>query len=267
MTGFTLNSVSKAAVQTRNVQKRSFAQNIARRWLHGSMKRQAIMMPAMSPLMTEGTITRWKKKEGEAFAPGDVLLQIESDIYMIDVEAHSPGILGKILMPDGTTNVPVEQIIALVARTPEELATLQTQHLAPSPPPLNPIPSAPSMSMSPFSPRPTDQFRPMLTPRSPRTPSLFELQSMGMGHRTIGSPMLTRAFSTGDSRPLMSPGLPEDSGSPVTPTQDQIQAASRIIESTVSEDKELDGAAIRRMIVNNLSRNSIPQTDDFHDFL
>lgn len=75
-------------------------------------------MPAMSPLMTEGTITRWKIKEGDAFAPGDVLLQIvhlfttcfriqllklllplqESDIAMIDVEAHSPGILGKILV-------------------------------------------------------------------------------------------------------------------------------------------------------------------------
>ena len=76
------------------------------------------MMPAMSPLMTEGTITRWKIKEGDAFAPGDVLLQIvtsftthfgpvklkllvhlqESEIATIDVEAHNPGILGKILV-------------------------------------------------------------------------------------------------------------------------------------------------------------------------
>ncbi|KAG5649585.1 hypothetical protein H0H81_002999, partial [Sphagnurus paluster] len=55
------------------------------------------MMPAMSPFMTAGTITRWKKKEGEAFAPGDVLLQIESGIAMVDVEAESAGILGKIL--------------------------------------------------------------------------------------------------------------------------------------------------------------------------
>jgi pyruvate dehydrogenase E2 component (dihydrolipoamide acetyltransferase) len=79
------------------------------------------MMPAMSPLMTEGTITRWKKKEGEAFAAGDVLLQIvrccafwrictnaasqESDIAMIDVEAHTPGILGKILVRLVLTNL------------------------------------------------------------------------------------------------------------------------------------------------------------------
>jgi hypothetical protein len=83
---------------------------------HESLKRQAIMMPAMSPLMTEGTITRWKIKEGDAFAPGDVLLQIvtgfttyfmvqsnwlhlqESEIATIDVEAHNPGILGRILV-------------------------------------------------------------------------------------------------------------------------------------------------------------------------
>lgn len=76
------------------------------------------MMPAMSPWMTEGTITCWKIKEGDAFASGDVLLQIvkqlfttygpvelkwlvclqESEIATIDVEAHSPGILGKILV-------------------------------------------------------------------------------------------------------------------------------------------------------------------------
>ena len=72
-------------------------------------------MPAMSPLMNECSIAKWKKKEGEVFAPGDVLLQIvcaqydvipwpiyywikESDIAMIDVEAHSPGILGKIIV-------------------------------------------------------------------------------------------------------------------------------------------------------------------------
>lgn len=83
---------------------------------HQSPTQNAIMMPAMSPFMTEGTITRWKIREGEAFSVGDVLLQIvsdyvatcfkcliwsrlqESDIAMIDVEAQSAGILGKILV-------------------------------------------------------------------------------------------------------------------------------------------------------------------------
>lgn len=77
------------------------------------------MMPAMSPLMTEGTVTRWKKKEGEAFEAGDVLLEIvstlffyflhhtaqigplifqESEYATIDVQAEKPGIIGKILV-------------------------------------------------------------------------------------------------------------------------------------------------------------------------
>ncbi|KAJ3505122.1 hypothetical protein NLJ89_g7578 [Agrocybe chaxingu] len=107
---------------------------VKRRWMHGSLKRQAIMMPAMSPLMTEGTIARWMKKEGEAFQEGDVLLQIETDFYTVDVEAHTPGILGKILTPDGTKNVPIEQVIALVARDTSELALLQNENFVIQPP-------------------------------------------------------------------------------------------------------------------------------------
>lgn len=52
--------------------------------LHESRARQSIMMPAMSPLMTEGTVKRWKKKEGETFRAGDVLLQIVSGNYTSD---------------------------------------------------------------------------------------------------------------------------------------------------------------------------------------
>jgi len=98
------------------------------------------MMPAMSPFMTEGTIRRWAKKEGETFLAGDILCQIESDYTTIDVEAEIPGTIGKILIPEGSTNVPVEQVIALVAKTPEELARMQTPspRMQAPPPPLTP---------------------------------------------------------------------------------------------------------------------------------
>lgn len=55
-------------------------------------------MPAMSPTMTEGGIADWKKAEGEAFAAGDVLLEIETDKATIDVEAQDDGILAKIVV-------------------------------------------------------------------------------------------------------------------------------------------------------------------------
>ncbi|KAJ7221666.1 hypothetical protein GGX14DRAFT_430636, partial [Mycena pura] len=107
-----------------------------RRSFHGSSVRKAIKMPAMSPYMTEGTVRRWAKKEGDAFFAGDVLVQIESGYcgHIIDVEAQNSGIMAKILRPDGSTNIPIEQVIALVARTPQELADLQAQAQTTSPP-------------------------------------------------------------------------------------------------------------------------------------
>ena len=84
-------------------------------------------------------------------------------------------------MPDGTTNVPVEQEIALVATTPQELDQLLTSGL--DAPPYNPIPTPPS------TPRLLDQIKPIMSSRSPtmspRRPSLFEMHSMGYGQRSV----------------------------------------------------------------------------------
>ena len=55
-------------------------------------------MPAMSPTMTEGNITAWKVKEGQAYSAGDVLLEIETDKAQMDVEAQDDGILARILV-------------------------------------------------------------------------------------------------------------------------------------------------------------------------
>lgn len=69
--------------------------------VHLSAERQAttpMLMPAMSPTMTEGSISEWKLKEGDSFAAGDVLLSIETDKASIDVEAQDDGIMGKILV-------------------------------------------------------------------------------------------------------------------------------------------------------------------------
>ena len=55
-------------------------------------------MPALSPTMTEGSVSEWKFKEGESFVAGDVLLGIETDKASIDVEAQDDGIMGKIVV-------------------------------------------------------------------------------------------------------------------------------------------------------------------------
>jgi pyruvate dehydrogenase E2 component (dihydrolipoamide acetyltransferase) len=73
-----------------------------------------ILMPALSPTMTEGTLARWLKKEGEAVKSGDVIAEIETDKATMEFEAVDEGILGKILVPDGTEGVKVNQPIGIM---------------------------------------------------------------------------------------------------------------------------------------------------------
>ncbi|KAK3824637.1 MAG: MGC86218 protein-like protein [Benniella sp.] len=111
----------------------SFSKTIARRsvagarYFHAAAVQHAtstLTMPALSPTMTEGTITTWKKKEGEAVTAGDVLLEIETDKAGMDVEATEDGILAKILHPDGA-KVPVNEIIALLAEEGDDLSKIE----------------------------------------------------------------------------------------------------------------------------------------------
>jgi pyruvate dehydrogenase E2 component (dihydrolipoamide acetyltransferase) len=73
-----------------------------------------ILMPALSPTMTEGTLARWLKKEGEAVKSGDVIAEIETDKATMEFEAVDEGILGRILVPDGTEGVKVNQPIGIM---------------------------------------------------------------------------------------------------------------------------------------------------------
>ncbi|GJJ11957.1 hypothetical protein Clacol_006195 [Clathrus columnatus] len=105
---------------------------------HSSCRQYAITkfgMPAMSPTMTEGGIARWKKREGESFIGGDVLLEIETDKATIDVEAQDDGVVGKIIMPDGSKNVPVGKIIALLAQEGDDISSLEVPKEEVPPPP------------------------------------------------------------------------------------------------------------------------------------
>jgi pyruvate dehydrogenase E2 component (dihydrolipoamide acetyltransferase) len=73
-----------------------------------------ILMPALSPTMTEGNLARWLKKEGDRVKAGDVIAEIETDKATMEVEAVDEGILGKIVVPDGTQGVKVNDVIAVL---------------------------------------------------------------------------------------------------------------------------------------------------------
>jgi pyruvate dehydrogenase E2 component (dihydrolipoamide acetyltransferase) len=76
-----------------------------------------ILMPALSPTMTEGTLARWLKHEGDTIRAGDVIAEIETDKATMEVEAVDEGVLGKILVPDGTQGVKVNDPIAVLVES------------------------------------------------------------------------------------------------------------------------------------------------------
>src|SRR3984893_15377221 len=80
-----------------------------------------VLMPALSPTMTEGKIARWVKNEGESVRAGDVLAEIETDKATMEVEAVDEGVLAKIVIPEGTDHVAVNTPIALIAENGEDL--------------------------------------------------------------------------------------------------------------------------------------------------
>jgi len=84
-----------------------------------------ILMPALSPTMTEGTLATWHKKEGDKVKSGDVIAEIETDKATMEVEAVDEGTIGKILVPEGTENVPVNQVIAILLEEGEDAGALK----------------------------------------------------------------------------------------------------------------------------------------------
>ena len=70
-----------------------------------------IQMPALSPTMEEGTLSKWLVKEGDIVASGDILAEIETDKATMEVESIDEGVVGKILVPAGTDGVQVGAVI------------------------------------------------------------------------------------------------------------------------------------------------------------
>ncbi len=79
-----------------------------------------ILMPALSPTMEKGNLAKWVKKEGDKVKPGDVIAEIETDKATMEVEAVDEGVLAKIVVPEGTQDVPVNQLIAVLATEGED---------------------------------------------------------------------------------------------------------------------------------------------------
>jgi pyruvate dehydrogenase E2 component (dihydrolipoamide acetyltransferase) len=132
-----------------------------------------ILMPALSPTMTEGNLARWLKKEGDEVRSGDVLAEIETDKATMEVEAADDGKIGKILVPEGAQGIKVNEPIALLLGEDEDASALQK--LAADPP-----------KSAPAAPPP-----PIERPQSAQTAAALPPRESGNG-RILASPLARR---------------------------------------------------------------------------
>ena len=91
----------------------------------GSTPGTEIKMPSLSPTMTEGTIVKWCKAEGEKLSAGDVLCEVQTDKAVVAMEVDDDAILAKILVPEGEAGVPVNKLIALTVEEGEDWKDVQ----------------------------------------------------------------------------------------------------------------------------------------------
>jgi pyruvate dehydrogenase E2 component (dihydrolipoamide acetyltransferase) len=153
-----------------------------------------ILMPALSPTMTEGTLTRWLKKEGDQIKAGDVIAEIETDKATMEVEAVEEGVLGKILVDDGTEGVQVNAPIAVMVDEGEAVPAGG----ASSAPASKAEPAASNASTAAAreapAPAPTPQSPPAASPAPlPRpAPPAANGHDAGAGERVFASPLARR---------------------------------------------------------------------------
>ncbi|NVN44056.1 pyruvate dehydrogenase complex dihydrolipoamide acetyltransferase [Asaia siamensis] len=136
-----------------------------------------ILMPALSPTMTEGTVSRWLKKEGDTVKSGDLIAEIETDKATMEVEAVDEGILGRIVVPEGTEGVKVNSPIAILVEEGE--AVPETAEAAPA----KKAEPAPQTAAQPAS----AQAAP-----APSVPSQAAPAAASSGKRVFASPLARR---------------------------------------------------------------------------
>jgi len=151
-----------------------------------------ILMPALSPTMEKGNLAKWLKKEGDAVKPGDVIAEIETDKATMEVEAVDEGTLAKIVVPEGTADVPVNQLIAVIAAEGEDAkAAASAAGSAPAPKPAAAKPAeAPKAEAKAETPK---AEAPKPAPPSAAAPAPAAApKTNGQGGRIFSSPLARR---------------------------------------------------------------------------
>jgi pyruvate dehydrogenase E2 component (dihydrolipoamide acetyltransferase) len=153
-----------------------------------------ILMPALSPTMEKGNLAKWLKKEGDKVKAGDVIAEIETDKATMEVEAVDEGTIAKIMVAEGTADVPVNQVIAVLAEEGED-ASAAAKETPSAPKPQAATPSAAPSFETPAArapqdeannkPRPEEGASAPVSKDEPKKPN-------GSGGRVFSSPLARR---------------------------------------------------------------------------
>ncbi|MEH2497659.1 pyruvate dehydrogenase E2 component (dihydrolipoamide acetyltransferase) [Bradyrhizobium sp. AZCC 1678] len=151
-----------------------------------------ILMPALSPTMEKGNLAKWLKKEGDKVKSGDVIAEIETDKATMEVEAVDEGTIAKILVPEGTQDVPVNDIIAVLAGDGEDVKAASAGAGAAPAPKAAEAPAAKPAPAAAAAPAP----KPAATgPTQAAAPQAAASASQGNGHARIFSSPLARRLA------------------------------------------------------------------------
>jgi len=145
-----------------------------------------ILMPALSPTMEKGNLARWLKKEGDRIKSGDVIAEIETDKATMEYEAVDEGTLARIVVPEGTQDVAVNAVIAVLAGEGEDVKAAASATAAPAKAPDAPKPQA----AAPKAAAPTQQSAPAPKPAAPSQPA--EAPRTEGSNRIFSSPLARR---------------------------------------------------------------------------
>ncbi len=151
-----------------------------------------ILMPALSPTMEKGNLAKWLKKEGDTIKSGDVIAEIETDKATMEVEAVDEGILAKIVVPEGTADVAVNEVIAVIAGEGEDAKSVTAPAAGPAPKAEEPKAEAPRAEPARSEPAPApaeEQSQPAMTAEAGLNTGG---RSVGGGERPFASPLARR---------------------------------------------------------------------------
>jgi pyruvate dehydrogenase E2 component (dihydrolipoamide acetyltransferase) len=179
-----------------------------------------ILMPALSPTMEKGNLAKWLKKEGDSIKSGDIIAEIETDKATMEVEAVDEGILAKIVVPEGTADVAVNDIIGVIAAEGEDAKAVSAPAKAQA---------APAKSEAKAEPAPKAESAPAAAPQP-------------AGVKVIGNGLVSE--STDGSRPFSSPlarRLAKEAGLDLAKVQGS-GPHGRIVEKDIEAAKAGGGA-------------------------